>query len=65
MPISMLRFMIDNGLLVEGHSSSDNAAMVKCHDSSAGDLDESRHWILDFNEHGPGRDIAMFAWSSW
>ena len=59
MPMSLLRLMIDNGLLVEGHSSSDKVALAKCHDSSAGDLDESRHCILDLNEHGPGRETLL------
>jgi len=59
MPVSMLRYMIDNGLLIQGRGTHGTARMVESYDTSNDDLDEARPWVIPFSHVSPGKDIAM------
>ena len=59
MPVSMLRYLIDNGLLIQGRGTYGTARMVQSYDTSNDDLDEARPWVIPFSHVSPGKDIAM------
>ena len=58
-PVCYLRFMLECGLLVDGHGTLTGCTMVDCHDDANADLDESQPWVLMFDMQGPGKDMSM------
>ncbi len=59
MPVGMLRYMIYNGLLIQGHGTYGTATIVQSYDCSTDDLDEACHWVIQCSHVSPGKYIAM------
>ena len=57
-PMSLLRYMLDRGLLVEGYGHVLPGSMVKVYSTLDGPLIDTRPWMLDFSSDGPGRELA-------
>jgi hypothetical protein len=57
-PFPLMRYMLDNGMLVTGHGDKTGVRMVTCHDGVS-PLIDTRPWLLAFNVDGPGKDIAQ------
>ena len=55
--MTLLRYMLDNGLLVTGHGDTRNVRLVDCHEPGS-PLIDTRPWLLAFTMEGPGRDMA-------
>ena len=60
-PMSLLRHMLDNGILIASHGQKHNVRMVDWHDGSNEPLKETRPWLLAFSTQGPGSDMARLA----
>ena len=52
-PFPLMRFMLDNGMLVTGHGDNSGVRMVTCHDGVSPLIDTSP-WLLAVNVDGPG-----------
>ena len=55
--MTLLRHMLDNGLLVTSHGDARNVRLVDCHEPGS-PLIDTRPWLLAFTMEGPGRDMA-------
>ena len=60
-PMSLLRHMLDNGILIASHGQKNNVRMVDRHDGSDEPLKETRPWLLAFSTSWPGSDMARLA----
>ena len=58
-PVRYLRFMLECGLLVQGHGTLTGCRVVDCHDDANIDVDETQPWALMFDIQGPGKDMSM------
>ena len=57
-PLSLLRHMLDNGLLRPGHGSTRAVVMVDWHDAHVPQL-ATRPWLLGFSRDGSGKDMGL------
>ncbi len=58
-PMSFLRYMLDNAMLVDGHGEGTDGTRVASHDGDSCDLDQTRPWLVLFTEGGPGKDMSL------
>ena len=56
--MSLLRHMLDNGLLIPRQGVTRNFRAVDCHDGAGAPLIDTRPWLLAFNVDGLGKDMA-------
>jgi len=59
LPMSFLRYMLDNAMLIDGHGVGTEGPNVACYGANCGDFNESSPWLLLFNEDGPGKDLSL------
>ena len=59
LPMSFLRYMLDNAMLIDGHGVGTEGTNVACYDANCGEFNESNPWLVLFNEDGPGKDLSL------